>query len=184
MKKKKKSKGLLWIILICIVALAGFYYRRQVTSRLADYVATARSLAPSSDRHPSQETKNTKALTANATKPTFTFMPDEKSRFGWLIKYPDGRVFKFGEEFSSDCTPSLKLAKAPATARFEFVEQRSCNFAARKSIQVDARSLRDINGDGSLELIASVITGGNANGHTANLISLTPKGPKVVQRLE
>lgn len=66
--KKKKSKGLLWVILICIVALAGFYYRRQVTSRLADYVATARSLAPSSDRHPSQETKNTKALTANANE--------------------------------------------------------------------------------------------------------------------
>lgn len=111
-------------------------------------------------------------------------MPDEKSRFGWLITYPDGRVFKFGEEFSSDCAPSLKLAKAPATAKFEFVEQRSCNFAARKSLQVDAGSLRDVNGDGSPELIASVITGGNVNGHTANLISLTPKEPKVVRRME
>jgi hypothetical protein len=184
MKKKKKSKGLLWIILICIVALAGFYYRRPITSRLADYVAKSRSLAPLSERHPSQETKNTKAPTAKPTKPIFTFMPDEKSHFGWLIKYPDGRVFKFGEEFNSDCTPSLKLARAPATVRFEFVEQRSCNFAARKSIQVDAASLRDVNGDGSPELIASVITGGNVNGHAANLISLTPKGPRVVRRME
>jgi hypothetical protein len=45
------------------------------------------------------------------------------------------------EEFSSDCTPILKLAKRPETIRFEFNEQRGCNSRARKPIQVDADSL-------------------------------------------
>jgi hypothetical protein len=185
MKKKKAGRGRLWIVLICVlVILCGFYFSKQITSELAAYASKASSVLPTaSGRHPSDAT-SPKRQTARSINGNFTFFPDERSRYAWSVKYPDGRVFKFGEEFSSDCAPSLKLAKAPATARFEFVEQRSCNFAARKSIQVDAGSLRDINGDGSLELIASVITGGNANGHTANLISLTPKGPKVVQRLE
>jgi hypothetical protein len=182
MKKKKRGKGLLWIILICIAALlSGFYFRRQITSKLGFYASKARSVIPAAgDRHPPQAI-SPKPPIASSTKSTFTFSPDEKDRFAWSVKYPDGRVFKFGEEFSSDCAPRLKLAKVPT---FEFVEQRSCNAHARKPIQVDANSLRDAHGGGSPEVIASVVTGGNVNGHTVTLIALTSKGPKVVRRMD
>jgi hypothetical protein len=124
-----------------------------------------------------------KRQTVSSTSSNFTFFPDDKSRYAWLVKYPDGRIFKFGEEFSSDCTPTLKLAKRPETIRVEFNEQRGCNSRARKPIQVDADSLKDVNADGSPELVSAILTGGNVYGHTSFLISLTPKGPKVIRHL-
>jgi len=185
MKKKKTGRGRLWFVLICVLALlAGFYFRKQITSRLAAYASKARSVLPTaSDRHPSAAA-SPKLQTVRSINGKFTFFPDERSRYAWSVKYPDGRVFKLGEEFSSDCTPNLKLAKRPETIRFEFNEQRGCNSSARKSILVDTDSLKDVNADGSPELVSVILTGGNVYGHTSSLISLTPKGPKVIRHLD
>ncbi len=120
----------------------------------------------------------------SSIKGKFTFFPDKRTRYAWSVKYPGRRTFKLGEEFSSDCFPTLKLATQPETIRFEFNEQRSCNSGARKPIQVDADSLKDVNADGSPEVVSAILTGGNVYGHTTSLISLTPKGPKVIRHLD
>ena len=184
MKKRKTGRRRLWIVLICVfVLMGGFYFRKQITSRLAPYASKVSSALPTvGDRHPSVAA-SPKRQTVSSTSSNFTFFPDDKSRYAWSVKYPDGRIFKFGEEFSSDCTPTLKLAKRPETIRFEFNEQRGCNSRARKPIQVDADSLKDVNADGSPELVSAILTGGNVYGHTSFLISLTPKGPKVIRHL-
>ncbi len=184
MKKRKRGKGLLWIIVICIFALLGFYFRGQITSKLGKYATRARSVfAAKSDKRAS-ETARPKSQTVGSIKGSFTFFPDGRNPYAWSVTYPDGRVFKLGEEFSSDCSPTLGLAKAPATVRFEFNEQRSCRPGSRKPIQVDAGLLKNVSGDGSPELIAAVLTGGNVYGHASSLISLTPRGPKVVRHLD
>jgi hypothetical protein len=184
MKKKKSRKGL-WLLLLLIAVLAsGFYFRRQVTSTLGIYVSKVRAaLSLNSGRHAS-EGSATKSQAASSSQSKFVFFPDGRSRFAWSVQYPDGRVFKLGEEFSSDCTPTVGRAKTPETARFEFSEQRSCNSALRQPVQVDAAALKDVNGDGSPELVATILTGGNIYGHTSSLISLTPKGPKLLRRLD
>jgi hypothetical protein len=183
MKKRKTGWGRFWIVLICaLVFLGGFYFRKQITSRVDSYASKARSALPTvGDRHPSVAA-SPKRQTVSSTSGNFTFFPDDKSRYAWSVKYPDGRIFKFGEEFSSDCTPTLRLAKRPETIRFEFNEQRGCDSRARKPIQVDANSFNTA--DGSPELISAILTGGNVYGHTSSLISLTPKGPKVIQHLD
>lgn len=185
MKKKKAGMGRIWLVMICIIVLlAGVYFRKQITSKLAAYVPKASSVLPTvRDKHPPLPA-NPKHQTASSSNGKFTFLPDEKNRYAWSVKYPDGRVFKLGEEFSSDCSPTVKLGKRPETARFEFNEQRSCNSNGRKPIQVDADSLKDVNADGSPELVTAILTGGNVYGHTASLISLTPKGPKVIRHLD
>ena len=184
-KNKETGGGRLRIVLICVlVLLGGYYYRKQVVSKLTACISKARSVLPMvSDRH-SPVSANSKRQMVSSTNGKFTFFPDEKSRYAWSVKYPDGRVFKLGEEFSSDCTPTLKLAKRPDTTRFEFNEQRGCNSRARKSIQVDADSLKDVHADGSPELVSAILTGGNVYGHTSSLISLTPRGPKVTRHLD
>ena len=185
MKKKKTGRRRFWIVLICaLVLLGGFYFRKQITARVAPYASGVSSALPTAgDKHPPVAT-SPKRQAASSINDKFTFFPDEKSRYAWSVKYPDGRVFQLGEEFSSDCTPALKPAKRPETMRFEFNEQRGCNSRARKPIQVAADSLKDVNADGSPELIAAILTGGNVYGHTSFLISLTPKGPKVIRRLD
>jgi len=184
-KKKKTGRGRLWVVLMCgLMFLGGFYFRKQITAKLAAYASKASAVLPAArDTHPS-DAASPKRQTASSIKDKFTFFPDEKSRYAWSVKYPDGRVFKLGEEFSSDCTPILKLAKRPETIRFEFNEQQGCNSRARKPIQVDADSLKDVNADGSPKLISAIMTGGNVYGHTSFLISLTPKGPKVIRHLD
>ena len=183
--RKKTGRGRLWIGLICVIILmGGFYFRKQITARLAAYAPKASSVLPTAgDRNPSAAA-SPKSPAVSSIKGKFTFFPDEKSRYAWSVKYPDGRVFKLGEEFSSDCTPTLKLAKRPETTRFEFNEQRGCNSRSRRPIQVAADSLKDVNADGSPELVSAILTGGNVYGHTSSLISLTPKGPKVIRHLD
>ena len=181
--KKKARSGRLWMVSICIlVLLGGLYFRKQITSKLGAYAPKASGIPTASDRHPS-EAASPKRQSANSINGKFTFFPDKKRRYAWSVKYPDGRVFKLGEAFSSDCTPTLKLGKRAETIRFEFNEQRSCNSGARKSIQVEADSLK-ANADGSPELVAAILTGGNIYGHTSSLISLTPRGPKVIRHLD
>ena len=171
------------MVSICIlVLLGGFYFRKQITSKLVAHAPKARWLPTASDRHPS-DAASPKRQSAKSSNGKFTFFPDEKSRYAWSVKYPDGRVFKLGEEFSSDCTPTLKLGKRAETIRFEFNEQGSCNSGARKPIQVEADSLK-VNANGSPELVAAILTGGNIYGHTSSLISLTSKGPKVIRHLD
>jgi hypothetical protein len=185
MKKRKTGWGRFWIVLICgLVLLGGFYFSKQITSRVAPYASKVSSALPTAgDKHQSVAA-SPKRQTASSTSSNFTFFPDDKSRYAWSVKYPDGRIFKFGEEFSSDCTPTLKLAKRPETTRFEFNEQRGCNSRSRRPIQVAADSLKDVNADGSPELVSAILTGGNVYGHTSSLISLTPKGPKVIRHLD
>ncbi len=110
-------------------------------------------------------------------------MPEEKNRFGWLVRYPDGRTFKLGDEFISECPAVVGRATNPATIRFELDEQRACNSGLRTPIQVDAESLKDANADGFPDVVAEIVTGGNVNGHLTSLISLKATGPRVVRRL-
>ena len=167
---------------MCVLAiLGGFYFRAQITSKIADYASKARSMLPTESGRHSSDAASQKRQTASSINGKFTFFPDERSRYAWSVKYPDGRVFKFGEEFSGDCTPTLKPAKRPETIRFEFTEQRICNSGSRKTIHIEVDSLKDVNADGFPELVAAILTGGNVNGHTSSLISLTPKGPKVIR---
>jgi hypothetical protein len=65
-----------------------------------------------------------------------------------------------------------------------FSEQRSCEAAARKPVPVAAESLQDVNGDGFPEIVSAILAGGNVHGHTSSLITLAPKGPQVVRRLD
>jgi hypothetical protein len=116
-------------------------------------------------------------------KGEFTFLPVDNSQFAWSVRYPDGRVFSLGEEFSGDCDPTLRpAASSAATVRFEFSEQRSCDPARRRAIRVDGASLKSVHG--SPLVIASVLTGGNVYGHRSSLISLTANGPKVIRQLK
>jgi hypothetical protein len=172
--------------LICVLALlGGFYFRKQINSRLAPYASNASSmLSPARDSQPSKAAASPKTQAVSSISGKFTFFPKEKDQYAWSVKYPDGRVFKLSEEFSGDCAPTLKLAKRPETIRIEFNEHRGCKPGSRKPIQVEAESLKDVNADGSPELVAAILTGGNINGHTSSLISLTPKGPKVIRRLD
>jgi hypothetical protein len=119
----------------------------------------------------------------SSTKGKFTFFPDDKNRYAWLVKYPDGRTFKFGEDFSGDCPPVVGRTKVFATIRFKFNQQRSCKSGARKPVQVPGELMKDVSGHGSPEVISTILTGGNVYGHTSALISLTSMGPKVVRRL-
>jgi len=183
MKKKKKRKAL-WLLILIAVLLGAFYFRRQITSTLNHYVTEVRAaLGIKSGRRPS-DARALKPHDAASVQGKFTFLPDQKDRFAWSVKYPDGRVFKLGQEFSSDCNPTLGRAKAPETVRFEFSEQRSCNPALRKPVQVDAASMKAADGDGAPAIVAAILTGGNIYGHTSSLISLTPAGPKLLRRLD
>jgi hypothetical protein len=114
----------------------------------------------------------------------FTFFPDHRDRYAWSVKYPDGRTFNLGEEFSTDCPPVVGRSSSPATIRIELNQQRSCKSGATKPLQITAESMKDVSGDGSPEVVATITTGGNVYGHTSSLIALTPKGPKVVRRLD
>jgi len=186
---KKTRKGpLLVLVLIGAASVAGFYFRKEIEAKLRTYDAKARpssSVSGSHARdHAHPKPHAAEASPATAIKGAFTFFPDAKNQYAWSVKYPDGRVFQLGDEFSSDCNPVLSVAKAPTTIRLEFNEQRSCNSAARKPLRIDAGSMKDTNGDGSPEVIAAIVTGGNVNGHTSSLIALTPKGPHVVRRLD
>ncbi len=186
MKQKKSKRGVLWLLLLCVVAVVAaiFYYGGwSSVSKASAYVATA--VSPSrntSGRHLSRATTS-KLQTVSLGTGTFTFMPDEKNRFGWLVRYPDGRTFKLGDEFSGECPAVVGRATNPPTIRFELDEQRACNSGLRTPIQVDAESLKDANADGFPDVVAEIVTGGNVNGHLSSLISLAAKGPKVVRRL-
>jgi len=182
-RKKKGRKGL-WLLIFAVVLLGAFYFRRQITSTGSYYAKQVRAaLATKTDRR-APEATGAKPRAAASVQGTFTFFPDKKDRFAWAVKYPDGRVFKLGQEFSSDCNPTLGRAKTPDTVRFEFSEQRSCNSALRNPVQVDAASMKTANGDSSPTIVAAILTGGNIYGHTSSLISLTPTGPKLLRRLE
>lgn len=186
MKQEKSKRTLLWLVLVCVLAvLAGFQFRDRINlSKI--FVYAPKSLLPlgnTSDIHP-MPAATSKSQTVTPTKCKFTFLPNGSNRFAWSVTYPDGRTFKLGEEFSSDCPPIVGRAAAPATIRFEFNEQRSCNSSLRKTVQVDAASLKDVNADGSPDVIAAILTGGNVNGHATSLILLTSSGPQVVRRLD
>ncbi len=183
-KQKRSGHSVLWLLLCVFAVMAAvFYYGgRSSVSKASAYLA--RAVTPSrttSDRHRSQPTAP-KLQTVSLAKGTFTFLPAEKDRFGWLVRYPDGRTFRLGDEFSSECPPVVSRATNPATMRFELDEQRACNAELRTPIQVDAESLKDVNADGFPDVVAEILTGGNVNGHLTSLISLTPTGPKVVRR--
>jgi hypothetical protein len=189
-RKKKAHKGILWFILICAVVLSGgYYYRREIAAKLSLNAPPPQVVSPES--RVAKEASTHRAATSNPTvsgektiRGKFTFLPDIQNPYAWLVKYPDGRVFKLGKAFSSECNPTVGMAKDPATVRLEFNEEQSCNSSARKAVQADAAGLRDVNGDGSPEIIVAILTGGNVNGHTSSLISLTPKGPKTRRRLD
>ena len=184
MKKKKTARKstVLWIVVFCVmIGLAGFYFERAFKSKLSTYISQASSVITKQHETRTSHTASPKLQTVSPAKGKFTFFPDGRDRYAWSVKYPDGRVFMLGEEFSGDCTPALSNQRKVA---FEFTEQRSCNSDTRKSIQVDAESLKGANSDRSPEVIASISTGGNVYGHTASVISLTPAGPKVVKQLE
>jgi hypothetical protein len=55
MKKRKTGWGRFWIVLICVfVLMGGFYFRKQITSKLAAYASKASSVLPTAgNRHPS-----------------------------------------------------------------------------------------------------------------------------------
>jgi len=183
MKKKKRRKAL-WLLILVAVLLGAFYFRRQIRSTVSYYVTQGRAALGIKSGRRASDAHVSKPHVASSVQGKFIFLPDQKDRFAWSVKYPDGRVFKLGQEFSSDCNPTLGRAKAPETIRFEFSEQRSCNPALRKPVQVDAASLQAANGDGSPTIVAAILTGGNIYGHTSSLISLTPSGPKLLRRLE
>jgi len=185
-KKKKSRRTWFWLVLFCgIVILGGFYVKSRIgTSKRSAYASKAVSPSPgTTDRIPSQ-TASPKPSTVSSIKGKFTFFPDHKNRYAWSVKYPDGRTFRLGDEFSSDCPPIVGRAAVPATIRFELSQQRSCKAGIRKSVQVAAESLKEVAADGSPEIIATILMGGNIYGHTSSLISLTPTGPKVVRRLD
>jgi len=52
------GRGRFWIVLVCVlIFLGGFYFRKQITSKLTAYTSKARSvLQTASDRHPSDAT--------------------------------------------------------------------------------------------------------------------------------
>lgn len=189
-REEENEKTLLWFLVIGILAVgASFYFKNEIKDQIKGTKISAyasKAVPPFRNTSDSQPIRaaNPKSPTVGSTKGKFTFFPDQKNRFAWSVKYPDGRTFKLGEQFSSDCPPVVGRATAPATVRFEFNEQRSCNPSLRKSVEVEAEFLKDVNADGSPEVIAAILTGGNVNGHTSSLISLTPKGPKVVRRLD
>lgn len=182
---RKNTRGrFFWIVLILAMVLSGLYFRKQITSQLGAYVTKPRSVVTTNtDRHPSG-VDSPKPQAVSASKGKFTFFPDGRNPWSWSVKYPNGRIFKLGGEFSSDCAPTVRSAKRPDTLQFEFDEQRSCKPSARKPISVNGELLKDTNGDGSPQLITSTLTGGNVYGHTSYLISLSTNGPKTIRRLE
>lgn len=186
MKQKKPKRILFWLVLFCVGAvLGGFYIKNRIgTSKLPAYISKeVPPPAPSTgDKIPSQ-TASPKPPSVSSTKGKFTFFPDDKDRYVWSVKYPDGRTFKLGEDFSGDCPPAVGQAKVFATIRFKFNQQRSCKSGARKPVKVPGELMKDVSGHGSPEVISTILTGGNVYGHTSALISLTPMGPKVVRRL-
>ncbi len=186
MKHKKSKRGVFWLLLCTFAVVAAIFYYyggRSSFSKASAYFARAVSPSRStSGRHLSRAT-TPKLQTVSMAKGTFTFVPDENNRFGWLVRYPGGRTLKLGDEFSSECSAVVGRGTNPATIRFELDEQRACNSGLRTAIQVDAESLKDVNGDGFPDVVAEILTGGNVNGRLSSLISLTPAGPKVVRRL-
>jgi hypothetical protein len=179
--KRKAGRRFVWVAVIGVVALAGaFYFRNEIAAKLRPDMGPKRTSFSAPDNRAGENVRPRPHAAAITGR--FTFFPDARNRYAWSVKYPDGRVFKLGEEFSSDCTPSLVVGKAPARIRFEFNEQRSCDSAARKPVQVDAEAMQDVSG--SPEIIAAIITGGNVYGHTSSVISLSPKGPHVIRRVE
>ncbi len=185
MKQKKSKRGVIWLLLLCFVAavVAAFYYGGwSRISKASAYVTSA--VTPSrntSGRHLSGAT-TPKLQTVNLEIGTFTFLPDKKDRFGWSVRYPDGRTFKLGDEFISECPVVVGRAKKSGTLRFELDEQRACNADLRTPIHVDAESLKDVNADGFPDVVAEILTGGNVNGRVSSVISLAPAGPRVVRR--
>jgi hypothetical protein len=183
-KQKKSRHSALWLLLCVFAVLAAvfFYGGRSSVSKASAYLA--RAFTPSrtaNGRHWYRPT-TPKLQTVSLAKGTFTFIPAEKDRFGWLVRYPDGRTFRLGDEFSSECPAVVGRGNNPATIRIELDEQRACDAKFRTPIQVDAESLKDINADGFPDVVAEILTGGNVNGHLSSLISLAPTGPKVVRR--
>jgi hypothetical protein len=186
-KKKKKAKRIwLWLILICgLAGLAGFCFTHpRSVSKIFAHVSKLVSPSPgASDRHPSQAASS-KSATVNSITGKFTFFPDHRDRYAWSVKYPDGQTFNLGEEFSTDCPPVVGRSTSPATIRIELNQQRSCKSGVTKPIEIAAESMKDVSGDGSPEVVATILTGGNVDGHASSLIALTPKGPKVIRRLD
>jgi hypothetical protein len=193
--KKKTGRRFLWVVLIGAILLGGaFYFRKEIVSRLRPSAGPTRSAFSRTVNRAGTQAKPRSAVASPSSTPSrmetlpakgrFTFFPDGRNQYAWSVKYPDGRVFKLGEEFSSDCAPSVGVAPAPATVRFEFNEQRSCDPTARKPVRVDAGSMKDVSGHGSPEVIAAIVTGGNVEGHASSLIALSPKGPRVIRRVE
>ncbi len=161
-KRKKSKSGVLWLLL-CVFAVvaAVFLYRggRSSVSKAFAYLARAASPSRStSGSHLSRATTQ-KLQTVSLAKGTFTFVPDEKNRFGWLVRYPDGRIFRLGDEFSSECPAVVGRGTNPATIRFEMDEQRACNSGLRTPIQVDVEALKDVNADGFPDVVAEILTG-------------------------
>ena len=80
MKKRKRGKGLLWIIVICIFVLLGFYFRGQITSKLSRYATRAHSVSAAKSDKPATETARPKSQTVSSIKGRFTFSPDGGNR--------------------------------------------------------------------------------------------------------
>ncbi len=183
-KQKKSRHGVLWLLLFMCAAMAAVFYYGGRSGALKAYAYLTRAVTPSrnaSGRHLSGPT-TPRLQTVSMTNGTFTFIPKEKDRFGWSVRYPDGRTFRLGDEFSSECPAVIGRATNPETIRFELDGQRACEADLRTPVQVAAGSLKDVNGDGYPDVVAEILTGGNLNGHLSSLISLAPTGPKVGRR--
>ncbi len=183
-KQKRSRPRVLWLLLCVFAVMAAVFYYGRRSSVSKAYAYLARAVTPllnTSGRHLSRPT-TPKLQTVSLARGTFTFMPAEKDRFAWLVRYPDGRTFRLGDEFSSECPAVVGRATYPATIRFELDQQRACNPDLRTPIQVATESLKDVNADGFPDVAAEILTGGNVNGHLSSLISLTPTGPKLVRR--
>ncbi len=184
MKQKKSGHGVLWLLICVFAVMAAVLYfgGRSSLSKASAYIA--RVVTPTqnpSSRH-LYRASSPRLQTVSLAKGTFTFIPEKNDRFGWLVRYPDGRTFRLGDEFSSECPAVVGRATHPATIRFELDGQRACNANLRTPVQVDAESLKDVNADGFPDVVAEVLTGGNVNGHLLTLISLAPTGPKAAGR--
>jgi hypothetical protein len=182
MRKNRRGR-VFWIVLILATVLSGLYFGKQITSQLRAYVTKARSVVITNNARPSSGI-SPKPQSVSESTGKFTFFPDGRTLWSWSVKYSNGRIFKLGDEFSSDCAPTVTSAKRPDTLHLEFDEQRSCNSTARKPISVNGESLKDINGNGSPQLVTRTLTGGNVYGHTSYLISLSANGPRAIRRLE